>query len=131
MGEEKKIKRSHTKSNLVYNDYFTFNKYHNIKDFAKCFFDLKRNDLVEFKDKFELFYNDPIKFKPNNEEQIKDLEKRKVVIPKGSELNDRFLSIYKAQHDKLTKTQKTRINVQNTPKNISVDLYLDEDEDDL
>ena len=100
-------------------------------EFAKYFFDLKRNDLVEFKDKFELFYNDPIKFKPNNEEQIKDLEKRKVVIPKGSELNDRFLSIYKAQHDKLTKTQKTRINVQNTPKNISVDLYLDEDEDDL
>ena len=53
------------------------------------------------------------------------------MIPKGSELNDWFLSLYKAQYDKLTKPQKTRINVQNTPKNISVDLYLDEDEDDL
>ena len=95
------------------------------------FFHLKRNDLIEIKDKFELFYNDITEFKPNNEDWIKDLEKRKVVIPKGSELNDRVLSIYKAEHDTFTKTQKTRINFQNTPKNVFVDLYLDEDEDYL
>ena len=62
---------------LVYNNYFTFYKYHNIKEFAKCSFDSKRNDLIEFKDKLELFYHDAIETKPNNKDQIKDFKKNK------------------------------------------------------
>ena len=71
----KKIKKSHAKSNLVYNHYFTFYKYNNIKWFAKGSFNLKLNDLKEFKDKLELFYYGTIEIKSNNEDQIKDFEK--------------------------------------------------------
>ena len=49
----------------------------------------------------------------------------------ASELYDKLLNIYKTEHDKLTKAQKKRINVQNIPENLPCDLYLDEDEDDL
>ena len=42
-----KNKRSCVKSNLVYNNYFTFYKYHNIREFAKRSFDSKQNDLIE------------------------------------------------------------------------------------
>ena len=49
--DKAKNKRSHAKSNLVHNSYFTFYKYHNTKGFAKCCFDSKRNDLTDFKDK--------------------------------------------------------------------------------
>ena len=73
-----KNKRSHAKSNLVYNNYFSFYKYCNIKVFAERCFDSKRNDLIEFKDKLELFYHDDIEIKPNSEDQLKDIEKRKV-----------------------------------------------------
>ena len=34
---------------------------------------------------------------------MQDLEKRKAVIAKASELYDKLLSIYKTQYDKLTK----------------------------
>ena len=40
-------------------------------------------------------------------------------------------SKYKSQYDKVTKIQKKRINVQNMPENVSLGLYLDEDQDDL
>ena len=72
---KQKNKRSRAKSHLVYNNYFTFYKYCNIKEFAKSYFDSKRNDLIEFKDKLESFYHDTIKIKLNNEDQIKDLKK--------------------------------------------------------
>ena len=66
-------------SNLVYDNYFTFYKYHNIKEFTKLPLDSKLN-LKEFKNKLELFYHDTIEIKPNNEDQIKDLENTKVVF---------------------------------------------------
>ena len=97
--EKTKNKRYRAKSNLVYNNYFTFYKYHNIKEFAKRFFNSKQNDLIEFKDKLELFYHDTIEIKPNNEDQIQDFQKRKVVLATASELYDKLLSIYKTQYD--------------------------------
>ena len=62
------------------------------------FFGSKRHDLKEFKDKLELFHHDTIEIKPSNEGQIKDLEKRKVVIAKASELYIKLPSIYKTQN---------------------------------
>ena len=53
------------------------------------------------------------------------------MIAKASELYDKLLSICKTQYDKLTEVQKKRIKVQNIPQNLPIDLYLDEDEDDL
>ena len=35
------------------------------------------------------------------------------------------------QYQKLTKTQKKRVKVQNRPENLAIDLYLHECEDDL
>ena len=46
------------------------------------------------------------------------------------ELYDKLVNIYTTQYDKLTKAQK-RIKIQNRPENLAVDLYLDENEDDL
>ena len=43
---------------------------------------------------------------------------------------DKLVNIYTTQYDKLTKAQK-RIKVQNRPENLVIDLYLDENEDDL
>ena len=131
--EECKIKnkQNRAKLNLVYNNYFIFYKYENIEKFAQPLFDSKRNDLIEFKNKLELFYHDTIKIKPNNEDQIKDLEKRKVVMTKASELYDKLLSIYKTQSDNLTTAHKKRMKVQVIPQNLPIDLYLDEYEDDL
>ena len=45
----------------------------------------------------------------NNEKQIKDLEKRKVVIDTALELYNLLLNIYKTQYVELTKAQKKRI----------------------
>ena len=60
----KQNKRSPAKSNIVYNNDFTFYKYHDIKDFdAKHSPDLKLRYLKDFK--------------LNNEQQIEDLEKRR------------------------------------------------------
>ena len=39
-------KRCRAKLNLVYNIYFTFYKYRNIKEFTKRSFDSNRNDLI-------------------------------------------------------------------------------------
>ena len=65
--DKTKNKGSHAKSNLLYSKDFTFYKYHNIKEFAKCSFDPKGNDLTEFKEILELFYTDTEEIKPNNE----------------------------------------------------------------
>ena len=46
------------------------------------------------------------------------------------ELYDKLVNIYTTQYDKLTKAQK-RIKVQNRTENLAIDLYLDENEDDL
>ena len=73
--EEGKIKnkKNRAKSSLVYNENFTFYKYHNTKEFAaKGSFKSKQNDLKEFKNILEIFYLDTIGIKPNNEDQIKD-----------------------------------------------------------
>ena len=40
-------------------------------------------------------------------------------------------SKYETQYHKLKKSQKKRIKVQNVPDNLPIDLYLDEDVDDL
>ena len=64
---KQKNKTNYATSNLVYNNYFTFYKYHNTNEFPKHFFDSKLNDLKEFKDKLELFYYNNIEIKPNNE----------------------------------------------------------------
>ena len=55
---KKKIKTTQATSNLVYSKDFTFYKYHHTKEFAKRYFYSKRNDLIEFNDILELFYND-------------------------------------------------------------------------
>ena len=102
---KQKNKGTRTKSNLVYNNYFTFYKYNNTKEFAKHSFDSKRNDLKECKDKLELLNYDTIEIKPNNERKIKDLEERKVVLNTALELYGKLLNIYKTQYDKLTKAQ--------------------------
>ena len=39
----------------------------------------------------------------------------------------KLLNIYENENDKLRKKQKKRIQVQNEPKNVPVDSYLDED----
>ena len=40
------------------------------------------HDLIEFKDKLQLFCHYTIEINPNNEDQIKDLKERKVVLGK-------------------------------------------------
>ena len=44
--KEEKIKESYAKSNLVCSKDFTFYRYHNINEFAKCSFYLKQNYLT-------------------------------------------------------------------------------------
>ena len=130
--DKTKSKENCAKSNLVCNKDFILYKYHNTKQFAaKRSFDSKQNDLSKFKKILELFNHDTIKIKPDNEDQIKDLKKRKVVIATGFELYDNFLNIYTAQYDKLTKAQKKRIKVQNRTESLAIDLNLDEAEDGL
>ena len=50
---------------------------------AKCYPDTKLSYLKDFKDKLEDFYFDTIDIKPNDEDQIEDLEKRRIVFKKG------------------------------------------------
>ena len=72
--DKTKSRKSRTKSNLVYSNYFTFYKLHDINDFVKRSLDSKIDRLKEFKDKFESFYHDTIEIKPKNKEQKKDLK---------------------------------------------------------
>ena len=69
--KERKIKRSHAKSNLFYSKEFAFYKYHSAKQLAKRSFYSKWNNLIKFKDILELFYDDTQETKPNNEDQKK------------------------------------------------------------
>ena len=69
---KKQNKKGRAGSNLVYNNYFTFYKYHKINEFVKPSLDSKLNDSKEFKDKLELFYHDTVETEPNNNEQIKE-----------------------------------------------------------
>ena len=41
---------------------------------------------------------------------------------------NKLLNIYKTQYDKFTKAHKKRIKLQGIPKNLPIDLYLDEDD---
>ena len=75
--DKAKNKRSRAKLNIVYDNYFTLYKYHNIKEFTKCSLDSKLNDLKQFKDKLKLFYHYNIELKPNNGDQKKGLKKEK------------------------------------------------------
>ena len=56
---------------------------------------------------------------------MKDLEE--LVCHTALELYNKLLRIYKTQYDKLAKAKKERIKVHNVPENVSIDLYLDED----
>ena len=44
------------------------------------------------------------------------------------ELYNKLLNIYETLYDKLTKAQKKRIKAQSVPENLTIDLYLDEDD---
>ena len=127
----KKNKGNRSKSSLVYNNYFTFYKYRNTNEFIKRSLDSKLNDLKEFKGKLEISYHDTIQIKPNNEDRKKDLEKRKVVLDAALELCNKLVNIYKTQNDELKKSRKKRIKFKNVSENLPIDLYLDEDLDDL
>ena len=128
--DKTKKKQSRTKSNLVYDNYFTFYKYRNTKEFTKRSLDSKLNDLNEstLQNKLQLFYYDNTEIKPNNKDHIKDLGKREVLFDTALELYNKFLNIYKTQHGKLTKARKKKTKVQDIPENIPIDLYLDEDD---
>ena len=72
-----KNKGSRVKSNLVYNNYFTFYKYPNTNEFVKRSFDSKLNVLKEFKNILELFCYASEETKLDNEEKEKDVEDQK------------------------------------------------------
>ena len=82
---------------------------------------------MELKDILKLIYNDTEQINPNNEDQEKDLEKRKVLINTASKSYDKLLNIYTTQYDNLSDDQKKKINVQNRPESVTFDF----DEDDL
>ena len=107
--DKTKGKISRTKSNLVYDNYYTSYKYHNMKEFAKRPPDLKLNDLKYFEENLEFFYHDTKKIKPNNEDEEKNLQKRKVVVNTTSKLYDKLLNIYTYQYNKLSEDQKKTI----------------------
>ena len=57
---KQKNKRGRAKSNLVYNNFFAFNKHRNTDVFVKRSLDSKLNDLKEFKNKLEFLYQNII-----------------------------------------------------------------------
>ena len=65
-------------------------------------------NLKEFKDKLVLFYHDTIEIRPNNANQIKDLENTKVVLHLALKLRNNLLNMYKNQDDKPAKAKKKR-----------------------
>ena len=85
----------------------------------------KENDLIDFEGILELFYNDTEEIKPNNEDQEKDLEKRKVAINTASKLYDKLLNINTTQYDNLSEHEKKNINVLNRPENLALDFVED------
>ena len=110
-GLKTKNKRSHAKTNLVYNKYFTFYKYRKNKEFVKRFFGSKINDLKTYKYNLKLFYHENMEFELNNKCKLKDLEERVVQLNTALELCNKLLNTYKTQYDKLTKANKERIKI--------------------
>ena len=53
------------------------------------------------------------------------------MINTASELHNNLLNIYKTQYDNFSKTHKKKINVVNKSKNFTLELYLDEDENEM
>ena len=53
------------------------------------------------------------------------------MLAAASGLHEKFLNTNAAQYDKLSVAQKIRIQVLYRPQNLILDLYLDEDEDNL
>ena len=53
------------------------------------------------------------------------------MFAKAFELYGKLLNIYKTQYDKLKKAQKKNTKAKNIRENLTTDLYLDEDKDDL
>ena len=125
--KEKDLKNC-AKSDLVNNKDFLFYKYHTTKEFVKRSFN--QYNLIEFKDTLELFYYDTEEIKPNNEDQEKDLEKRKVVFKfVTSKLYDKLLNRYKTQYNKNKLSEqdnKKKINVLKRPENVTLD-FADDD----
>ena len=80
-----------------------------MKKFAKRLPDLKLNDLKYIEENLEFFYHDTEKIKPNNEDEAKNLQKRKVVVNTTSKLYDKLLNIYTNQCNKLSEDQKKTI----------------------
>ena len=68
---KRKSQKKHAKSNLVYDNYFTFFTYCDTKEFAKRPPGSKLNEPNEFKDKLELFHYDTGEIKPVNKDQKK------------------------------------------------------------
>ena len=66
------------------------------------------------------------KIKPNNEDQEKDLEKRKVVVNTVSKLYGSIFNIYKMQYKKLSEYQKNSINVLNRLESLTLDFIKDD-----
>ena len=110
-GLKTKNKRSHAKTNLVYNKYFTFDKYRKNKKFVKRFFGSKINDLKTYKYNLELFYYENMEFELNNKCKLKDLEERVVQLNTALDLCNKLLNTYKTQYYKLTKANKERIKI--------------------
>ena len=66
------------------------------------------------------------KIKPNNEDQEKDLEKRKVVVNTASKLYGSIFNIYKTQYKKLSEYQKKSINALNRLESLTLDFIKDD-----
>ena len=101
---------------LYYNKYFTFYKYHSIKDF-----DDKRSYLSDFKYKLEELYYDTQEINPDDETQEKDLVDRKNVINSAPKSYDKLLNKYETQYNNLPGNKKKMINVINKPGMLSPD----------
>ena len=101
---------------LYYNKYFTFYKYHSIKDF-----DDKRSYLSDFKYKLEEVYYDTQEINPDDETQEKDLVDRKNVINSAPKSYDKLLNKYETQYNNLPGNKKKMINVINKPGMLSPD----------
>ena len=67
---------------------------------AKRYPEAKLSYLKDFKDKLEDFYYDTIDIKPNDEDQIEDLEKRRIVFKKAEGLYHKLQNLFKTANKK-------------------------------
>ena len=123
---EEKVKRRCAKSILVYDNYFTFFKLCNNKEFVKRSPNLNLNELNKFKGELELICRGTEEIRPFKEGQKKDLEDRKSKINAASNLHDNLLNIYTADYNKLTENQKKTINVLKRPENLTLGFTEDD-----